>query len=221
MPKNPYAVPTPAQRNGTAPPSASVFGGNQRYAVADVDKTTDPEYTVGYSPELKAGGSSSGESLPDDVRIGRRETPIPGRNWNDPRWQRREDSEFLRRMADEDYELQGTVRQYKIPTPNVPYWNQERMPTRPSATMNPAYRTFQRPWHIPRNIKDALGENATQHFSMANHERKYKIFGMVPRGKVGVNTYRAQPRPWDEDLFYAPQASPAPTGIAGNRNYRL
>jgi hypothetical protein len=199
----------------------SVFGGNQRYAVASVDKTTDPEYTTGYSPALKAGGSSSGESLPDNVRIGKRETPIPGRNWNDPRWQRREDSEFLRRMSSEDYELQGPVRQYKIPAPNVPYWTQERLPTRPTATMNPAYRTFQRPWHIPRNIKDAVGENATQHMSLANHERKYKIFGMVPRGKVGVNTYRAQPRPWDEDLFYPPQAGNAAGGIAGNRNYRL
>lgn len=199
----------------------SVFGGNQRYAVADVDKTTDPDYTVGYSTPLKAGGSASGESFPDSMRTGQRESPIPGRNFNNPRWQAREDSEFLHRMDAEDYELQGTVRQYKIPAPKVPYWTDERLPTRPSATRNPAYRTFQRPWHIPRNIKDALGEDATQHFSMADHKRRYEIFGMVPRGSVGVNTYRAQPKPWDENLFYPPQAGQLHSGIAGNRAHRL
>lgn len=221
MPKNPYAVPTAAQRNGTAPPTASVFGGNQRYAVAGVDKTTDPDYTTGYSPQLKAGGSASGEALPDSMRIGKRESPIPGRNYNDPRWQRREDSEFLKRMSVEEYELQGNVRQYKVPAPRVPYWEQERLPTRPSATRSPAYRTFQRPWHIPRNIKDALGENAVQHFSMADHYRPFPIFGMAPRGRIGTNTYRAQPRPWDENLYVPPAAGQAPSGIAGNRTYRL
>lgn len=221
MPRNPYSTPTAAQRNGTAPPATPRFGANFRYAVPDVDQTTDPDYTVGYSPALRAGGSASGESLPDSMRIGTRESPIPGRNFNDPRWQAREDSEFLRRMSAEDYERLPDVHQEKIPAPRVPYWEQERMPTRPTATKSPAYRTFQRPWHIPRNIKDALGEGAVQHFSLADHRRTYKIFGMVPRGGIGVNTYRAEPKPWDENLYHAPRAGEVPARIGGNRSYRL
>lgn len=226
MAQNPYAAPTAAQRNGTAPPHAMVFGGNQRYAVKDIPETTDPEYTLGYSPELRAGGSSTGEALPDDVRIGKRETPIPGRNWNDPRWQAKEDSEFLERHSVEDYEVRGPVQQRKAPTPNHPLWYQERLPIRPSATRSPAYATFQRPWHIPRNAKDALGEDAVTHLSLADHRRMYPIsaapqHGMRPMGRLGTNTYRPQPQPWDKDLFVPPKAGMETGAIAGNRAYRL
>lgn len=221
MPQNPYAVPTPAQRNGTAPPAMSIFGGNQRYAVRDIPESTDPEYTTGFSPELRAGGSASGEALPDQIRTKKRKTPIPGRNWNSPEWQAERDSEFLKRHSVEEYEVRGTQRQYKPSVPKIPVQTQDNLPTRPTATKSPAYATFQRPWHIPRNAKDALGENATTHFSMANHERQYEIFGMQPRGRLGVNTYRAQPKPWDENLYIAPRAGEVSGGIAGNRAFRL
>lgn len=221
MAQNPYAAPNAAARNGTAPPAMSVFGGNQRYAVRDTPESTDPEYSVGYSPALKAGGSSSGESLPDNVRIGTRKTPIPGRNWNDPKWQQHMDSDFLRRISEEETTVNWNVQQRKTPAPTNPLWTQERMPVRPTATMSPLNRLFQRPWHIPRNAKDALGEEATLHFSMADHRRTYPILGMKPQGRVGTNTYRAQPRPWDENLFIPPQAGQNTGGIAGNRTWRL
>lgn len=226
MPQNPYAAPTAAQRNGTAPGAMNVFGGNQRYAVRDVPESTDPEYTTGYSPPLVAGGSSSGDALPDNVRIGHRETPIPGRNWNDPRWQAQTDAEYLRRHSEEHTEIDWHVRQQKAPTPNHPLWLQERMPVRPTADMAPMGRTFQRPWHIPRNAKDALGETATLHVSLADHRRIHPItsapvHGMRPMGRMGTNTYRPQPRPWDENLFNPPPAGMDAGGIAGNRAWRL
>lgn len=226
MPRNPYAVPNAAERNGTAPGAMAVFGGNQRYAVKDVPESTDPDYEVGYSPQLRAGGSSSGEALPDNVRIGQRKTPIPGRNWNDPQWQAQEDSEFLRRMSEEQTEIGYTVHQEKAPTPNHPLWSQDRMPVRPTANMSPIQRTFQRPWHIPRNRKDSEGENAVIHFSLADNRRIHPIVsapknGMRPQGRLGVNTYRAEPRPWDENLFIPPPAGMQQGGIAGNRAWRL
>lgn len=221
MASNPYAVPTAAQRNGTAPPNASVWGGNGRYAVKDVPESTDPDYTVGFSPQLKAGGSSDGSALPDDIRIGTRKTPIPNRNWNDPGFQAQRDAEFLKRHSVEQWTKGWEVRQQKVPTPNVPIWTQERMPIRPTATMAPMGTLFQRPWHIPRNVKDALGEDAVTHFSLADHKRRYQIMGMKPQGRLGVNTYRAQPRPWDETLYTPPPAGQAPSSVAGNRAWRL
>jgi len=224
MPRNPYSTSKAAERNGTAPPHVSVWGGNGRYAVRDIPESTDPEYTTGYSPALKAGGSPDGSALPDDIRIGQRDSPIPGRNFNDPRWQAREDSEFLERHDAERWTKGWRVQQRKAPTPTNPLWTQERTPTRPTADMAPMGTLFQRPWHIPRNIKDALGEHAVTHFSMADHRRVYPIMGMKPQGRVGTNTYRAQPRPWDENLFIPPPAgsdSGMLGGIAGNRTWRL
>jgi hypothetical protein len=229
MARNPYAAPRAAERNGTAPPHMNVWGGHARYAVPDVPETTDPDYTDGYSPQLKSGGSSDGSALPDDIRIGKREQPIPGHNWNDPRWQAKRDSEFLKRHSVEHWEKDWHVKQQKAPTPNHPLWTQERMPIRPTADLAPMPTTFQRPWHIPRNIKDALGENAQTHFSLADHRRMKpiadpKTYGMRPAGRLGVNTYRERPRPWDENLFIPPPAANhhLNMGISpSNRAFRL
>lgn len=222
MARNPYATPTAAQRNGTAPPHVSVWGGNGRYAVKQPPESTDPDYTTGFSPALKAGGSPDGSALPDDIRIGTRKTPVPNRNWNDPAFNTRRESDFHERHSAEHWTKGWRVKQETTARPNIPIQRQDRLPTRPTADMAPMGTLFQRPWHIPRNIKDAVGENAITHFSLADHKRRYEIMGMKPQGRLGVNTYRAQPRPWDENLFIPPPAGGHGLGgIAGNRTWRL
>lgn len=218
--QNPYAA--PISNPGEAPdPSNNFIWASNRYAVPDIPESTDPEYTLGFSPQLKADGSPDGSMLPDDIRTGHREPPPNDPNqhgYNDHR-----SREFRSRHSVEFYSEGWHTKQEKIPAPRVPRWEQELAPTRPTADRSPSNYLFQRPWHIPRNIKDALGEEATAHFSLADHRRKYEIMGMRPQGRLGTNTYRASPRPWDENLFVAPQATdtPSPMGVPGNRSHRL
>lgn len=208
-------------RSGAAPPPAqAVWGGPGRYAVKDVPESTDPDYTTGYSPELRAGGSPDGSALPDDVRIGRRKPPV-GENYNEPQWQAHQNSEHLRRHSVEQTAEMWKVQQRKVPGGQNPLWTQDRAPKRPTAENSPTGYAFQRPWHVPRNAADALGEDATLHFSLADHRRKYQIMSMKPQGRLGVNTYRADPRPWDENLFIPPPAGQHLGGIAGSRTFRL
>lgn len=224
---NPYATPPP--RPGQAPTYAShLWGGPGRYSVPGIDVTTDPDYTTGYSPQLVAGGSSDGSALPDNVRIGQRELPV-GENYNDPKWQAHQNAEFLQRHTEDRTETMWSVQQRKLPAPWVPLWTQERAPIRPTATNSPTGYAFTRPWHIPRNVNQVFTEDSTadtgasrQHFSMADHRRRYEILGMRPQGRMGVNTYRASPRPWDESVFTPPPVVPnVPNTITGTRSFRL
>lgn len=222
MAKNPYSAPPLGNRRGTYTPGATqLWTGNGRYAVPAVPETTDPEYTTAFSPRLKAGGSPDGSALPDDIRIGTREPPV-GENYNEPGWQAKRNSDRLRRHSLDRSTGMWRVRQERIPKPTMPIWDQDRPPTRPTAQCSPTGYTFQRPWHIPRNAAEALGPGAVLHFSLADHRRLYQINTQKPQGRVGVNTYRASPRPWDENLFVPPPAGGAvPQGrIAGNRAFR-
>jgi hypothetical protein len=230
MGTNPFATPPP--RPGQAPAHVqNLWGGPGRYSVPGVYETTDPDYTTGYSPTLAPGGSSDGSQLPDNVRIGRRELPV-GENYNEPGWQSIRHAEQLQRQTEDHTEDMWSIKQDKLPAPRVPLWEQARMPTRPTATNSPTGYGFQRYWHIPRNVADVFFEDSAtplgasrQHFSMADHRRKYEIMGMRPQGRTGVNTYRASPRPWDENLYQAPAAPSTPTvprGLSsGGRAYRL
>lgn len=213
---NPYARPVNAE-NGEAPDPSGEFqlGGPGVYSVADIPETTDPEYRDGYSPVLKAGGSPDGTNLPDDIRTQRREPPP-----NDPNqreyWRIRR-SEFLERHSVENYNTGWDVQQYKVPPGQNPLWTQERLPIRPTADNSPLNYTMSRPWHIPRNIKDAVGEHAVTHFSLADHRRLYEIYGMQPQGETGVNTYRHDTRPWDNNLY--PPATGSSMSVWGHHGY--
>lgn len=217
--RNPYARPVARAGEAPDPSNEFIWAGPGRYAVPDIPESTDPEWTTGYSPALHAGGSPDGSALPDDIRMGYREPPP--NNPNDHNWNAVRTSDFHRRHSVEETAEMWQVQQSKVPAPRVPLWEQERMPVRPTATNSPTGYAFQRPWHVPRNIKDALGEDAVAHFSLADHRRDYLVNGMRPQGRIGVNTYRANPRPWDEALFIPPRAGENLGGIAGNRNYRL
>lgn len=218
--KNPYGKPVTIDDGSAPDPSGNfIWGGPGRYTVPDIPTTTDPEYTTGFASELAASGSPDGTMLPDDIRIGTREPPP-----NDPNERfvnERRYSEFHKRHSVEQTDTGWKVQQYKVPAGQNPMWNQERMPIRPTADQSPLNYQFRRPEHHPRAIKDAVGEQAVEHFSMADHRRTWEIYGQKPQGGVGANTYRAQPRPWDETLFVPPKPEESAGGWVGNRNYRL
>lgn len=217
---NPYAKPPPS-RHGEAPnPASDIWHRSNRYAVPDIPESTVPGYTTAFSPELRSGGSPDGTALPDDIRIGTREPPV--NNPNDHRYNAVQKGEFLRRASEEKQISTGwQIKQQRVPAPKIPEWTQDRLPTRPTASMSPMGSLFQRPWHIPRNVTEAVGPDAITHLSLADHRRRYEIMGMKPQGGLGVNTYRASPRPWDENLYYPPTPVHAQPPVSGNRAYRL
>lgn len=169
----------------------------------------------GFSPQL---GPASEGNMPDDIRIGKREPLFGGPHANDIHLVRGHDN--LDRRADETQVSTGwTVKQSKPEIGVIPDQVQDIQPTRPSAHMGQNGYLFMRPWERP--------ESTGEHLSMADHRRKYEIYGMAPRGGVGVNTYRLDPKPWDTNLHYnpvpiEPENAPHTIGsIAGNRSYRL
>lgn len=203
---NPYASPS-SREDGSAPDPTNEFiwAGYGRYAVRDVPESTDPDYTTGFSPTLATTGSPDGTQLPDDIRIGKREPPV-----NDPNnrsYTQRRYSDFYRRIADEETKagVGWKTHQAKPGIPVEPLRTQDPMPIRPTADMSPRPYEHRRPEHHPRNIKDAVGEDAVAHFSLADHRRTFEIMGMKPQGGIGANTFRPSPVPWDQDLYVPPQ----------------
>jgi hypothetical protein len=178
------------------------MGGPGRYSVPDIPDSTDPDYTDGFSPEMAVAGSADGTKIPSDIRIGRREPPL--NDPNDRRYSNIRNSEQHRRYSVERTALGQTYvgpSQAKPNKPYIPDLEQEKLPTRPTATTAPTDNLLHRPWHIPRNAADALGPFATLHFSMADHRRRYPIMLQQPRGGVGNNILRKQPPAWDRDLY--------------------
>lgn len=215
---NPYARPVPEDGEAPDPSGNYTWGGPGQYSVADPPDSTDPDYTLGFSPVLRP--SPDGSTLPDDIRVGLREPPE--NDPNDAEYNRRRWSDFHQRHSDERTVTGWNVHQQKVQAPIVPEWTQERLPVRPTADDSPLGYQFTRPWHIPRHVQDAVGEEATIHFSMADHRRTFPIMGMKPQGRIGVNTYRAEPRPWDEELFVPPRAGEGGNEVStGNQAYRL
>lgn len=219
MAANPYAARQP--ENAGEAPGATFLATHPVYAVPDVPDTTDPEYAHGnYATQLDPDYESG--TTPDPIRTGDQEPPI-----NDPNvraYNERRYADFHERHSVEHTAESWDVQQRKVAPGQNPLWTQERLPTRPSAVRSPLGYLFTRPWHIPRNIKDAVGEQAVDHVSMADHRRVYEIYGMAPRDRKGVNTFRLDPQPWDQGLFPVDQdITPERTGAAqvGNRAYRL
>lgn len=216
--RNPYERPQLRAGEPPVPAGDVIWAGPRRFAVPAPPDSTDPEYTTAFASQLKAGGSSDGTMLPSDIRIGARE-PVEN-NPNDREYNARRMSDFLRRHSVEEFETPWKVRQRKAAVPSNPYWTADVVSERPTADMSPSLGLFTRPWHVPRNRAE-IEPGAVLHFSMAAHRRNYPIYGMQPRGRVGVNTYRAEPKPWDENLFRAPQAgNSAQSSLFGNRAHR-
>lgn len=194
-----------------------------RFAVRD---TEVPGYDQEAYPELRVGSEGT---TPDDIRVGKREAPP---NAFVDIWPKPGEIDRQHRQADERNQEPYKVRQQKVAAPRVPLWEQERPGTRPTANAAPMAYGFTRYWHIPRNVEDIYGPGAEsqpgllrRHASLADHRRKYAILTQVPRGKLGVNTYRKDPGPWDSRLYNSPAPTTPPQGtgyssIAGNRSWR-
>lgn len=185
------------------------------FAVPDTDATETPGYGEGYSPAL---GQASEGMMPDEIRTQKREPLWGGPHQQDINLVRGKDN--IDRRADEFAISTGwTTRQEKPVVGVIPEQVQDILPTRPSATMGQNTYLFTRPWERP--------ESSGLHLSMADHRRKYEIYGMAPRGGIGVNTYRLDPKPWDQNLHYNPvpvepeNGTKYASGIAGNRSFRL
>jgi hypothetical protein len=216
---NPYSRPVnPGDGSAPNPANEFIWAGPGRYSVPDIPESTDPSYQDGaYATELATAGSPNG--TPDDIRIGLRKPP-PNSPQDDEVYHRRY-NEFYQRASVDETDVGWHTRQAKIPAPNVPIWTQERMPIRPTADLAPMPYMFRRPEHHPRNIKDAVGPEGVQHFSMADHRRTWEIMGQRPQGGVGVNTYRAPIRPWDANNFIPPQPGNHASDIFGGKSFRL
>lgn len=202
----------------TAPGEApgATRGAYARPAYAVSDDMSIPGIEEGFSPAL--GDSSEGMS-PDEIRTGKREPIFGGPHAQDMDTIPRVDN--LQRRSDETQISTGwNVRQEKPMLAVIPLQAQDIGPSRPSASRGQNTYLFMRPWERPFST----GE----HLSMADHRRKYEIYGMRPQGGVGVNTYRLDPKPWDQNLHYNPVSvepenqTQYPSGsVAGNRSYRL
>ena len=202
----------------TAPGEApgATRGAYARPAYAVSDDASIPGIEEGFSPAL---GDASEGMMPDEIRTGKREPIFGGPRAQEMDTIARVDN--LQRRTDEVQISTGwNVRQEKPMLAVIPLQAQDIGPSRPSASRGQNTYLFMRPWERPFST----GE----HLSMADHRRKYEIYGMRPQGGVGVNTYRLDPKPWDQNLHYNPVSvepenqTQFPSGsVAGNRSYRL
>lgn len=205
-----------AQPAGGEPvkPHADAFSANQAaYAVTHVPESTVPGFDEGFSPQLRTGSEGT---TPDDIRIKRREPPV---HTPDARFYKRRNADFLGRRLAHETEIQNgwQIEQHRDPVPqNIPM-SVEQLPRRWTATLGPNTSWFTRDDHH-RNP-----EFTGEHFSLADHRRIYAIMGQKPQGRIGVNTFRAEPRPWDESLYTAPimAASDSPrSSVPRGRSFR-
>lgn len=217
------------RRDGEAPGALEGWRSSPRFAVRDAPDADTPGWSEEAYPALRVGSEGT---IPDDIRIGKREPPP---NAFVDIWPKPGEANREWRQKDEVGHYTGwQVRQEDAQPapPRVPEWTQDIPPSRPTADQSPTVSFFTRYWHIPRNVEDIYGPGAEsqpgllrRHGSLADHRRKYAIMTQVPRGKMGVNTYRKDPQPWDETLYNTPVPAPPSQGtgfaaIAGNRTYR-
>lgn len=220
--RNPYAHPT-SKGDGSAPDPSGQFrlGGVGVYAVPDIPETTDPNYTDGYSPELAVGGSADGTKLPSDIRVGKRNPPP--NDPNNPEYTALRTSEYLGRLSVQRWApTWQRARQERPTTPVIPDQVDAKEPTRPTARMMPTESLMTRPWFRPLPAAEALGPNATLHFSMADHRRLYPINLQQPRGGISPSIFRKETVPLDLQYHVAEQPQPSTNqGLFGSRRFGL
>ena len=217
------------RRDGEAPGALFGWRSSARFAVRDTPDSATPGYSEEAYPALRVGSEGT---IPDDIRVGKREPPP---NAFVDVWPKPGEIDRQSRQADEQEHYTGwKIRQEDAQPspPRVPEWFQDLPGTRPTANDSPTVSVFTRYWHIPRNVEEIYGEGSEsqpgflrRHGSMADHRRKYAIMTQVPRGRMGVNTYRKDPGPWDERLLNSPAPQVPQHGqgfgaISGNRSYR-
>jgi len=154
----------------------------------------------------------------------------PANDPNNPAYLYQREADQILRASDQEWNTTPQDIRQGVKGPGIyPDQVQAKLPTRPTADDSPSDSySFRRPWHRPRTVKEIFGPDAEAHFSLADHRRVYPVNTMVPRGRLGVNTYRADPQPWSENLVNVGNepTSRQDTGIlssasGGNRAFRL
>lgn len=215
------------RRPGEAPGAFVGYRTSARFGVPEAPEADTPGYSEEAYPELRVGP----ESIPDDIRVGKRNPPP---NAFVDVWPRNGEIDRQQRQADERRRPAWHTHQEgpHSPVPSVPEWNRQIPGSRPTADLAPMSYYFTREWHIPRNVEDVYGPDAEErpgqlkrHFSLADHRRNYAILIQRPQGRTGVNTYRKDPTPWDASLYNSPvppipQERTAFNSISGNRSFR-
>jgi hypothetical protein len=202
---------------------------NSAYAAPDIRRDAPYNDEFGWSAKTRI----SVESTPDAMR----EFAAPVRDMRPPAgdspnpYYRTRDAEEQRRESVTDQDANGWVEKkdrYKVgPDPR---WNPPAE-TRMTEQMSPRSYSFTRPFDQGTKGNGARQLNGL-HFSMADHRREYDILGIRPWSQHR-NTYRADPAPWDADMYDVPpqstmgavtngriQAVEIPNDY-GNRSYRL
>jgi hypothetical protein len=140
------------------------------------------------------------------------------------------DADEKQRHSVENVDADGwTVQKDQLKRAADPRWNPPAE-TRITEQMGQSRYRFWRPFDQGVKGNGARSLNGT-HFSMADHRREYDILGMRPWA-AHRNTYRADPAPWDADMYDMPDPSTVGTQYQGrfqavelpasdNRSFRL
>lgn len=174
-----------------------------------------------FAPRLHPEGRADPPGTPDPIRIGTGEPPTFARN---PQWDERVGRDLNERRSVETTLATGWFTRHDFdPVP----MDQERFPeARDVPDIRPTQRYGPNTYLFVRGDFPSMPPPRTgQHFSLADHRRMTEIMGQRPRDRMGVNTYRATPQPWDAGLVVAPptetqSGSVRSSSISGNRSYR-
>jgi hypothetical protein len=182
------------------------------------DRFPNPE---SFAPTLHPEGFADPPGVPDPIRTGREE---PKQFASDPQWDIRRGADLNQRRTVETSLSTGWYTKHDYDA--VPF-DLARVPeavdvpdTRPTQRYGPNSYLFVRgdfpPMPPPRT---------GQHFSLADHRRITEIMGQRPHDRLGVNTYRVEPQPWDTALVVGPPletqtGAVRASSISGNRSYR-
>lgn len=199
---NPYGANTPQYAGQYS--NVSDYGSpDAAYAVPDAQSDAPYIDEFGWSPHPRISVGNT----PDAMRLGDfpTRTMRPGAAEAPGVYYRPLDADDKERHSVEDQDADGWTEkkdQYKIgPDPR---WNPPAE-TRITEQLAPRSYSFTRPFDQGSKGNGARALNGT-HLSMADHRRDYEILGMQPWAPRR-NTYRADPAPWDADLYDVPPAS--------------
>lgn len=220
IPPRPDQYKKPAYPVDGTPVKASTPGRLSRSPAYQHHAMEIPDLQDGFAPTLQPDFADPPGS-PDPIRMNRREPPP---TTYEPERSVHRGVDFLRRLSVETQHSTGwRVEQDwdQVPLdPSRVAMAQDKLPTRPTAVMG--QNTY---LHLRGDFPERPPYCTGEHFSFADHRRLNLIMGQRPRDRMGVNTYRKEPAPWDSGLQVLPETEGARTAIAvgrlsGNRSYR-
>lgn len=207
-PPNPYSADNAGGQYGNA-----ADYGTPNNAFAAPGPGTDAPYTdtFGWSPSPRISVSST----PDAMRL--QSFPVrtvrPGDSDAPEVYYGPLDADDKQRHSVENVDADGIeILKDSFRRAADPRWNPPAE-TRITEKLSPHRYSFFRPFDQGIKGNGARHLNGT-HFSMADHRREYDILGMQPYS-ARRNTYRAEPTPWDADMYDVPDPSTVGTLYQG------